>query len=224
MPVVLVGCNVRRALCPLTPASTCERHPCRCQSGRAGVLVVLNDDPGRARRIENSYAAAPDFPFSGLRCARPCGHDAIAFYRRPPRRCYPTTAFDVRTRTLPRVISHAYAGADGADVRVHAAGAEGSFGRFRSWFRRTCPRRLCGAVAQASPWCTNARWLGPQFRGKRLSGARLPDRRDNRNRRRRALAALALIVTTDPTTSQMFRPTEEEPDDPSRIDLTIRST
>ena len=54
--------------------------------------------------------------------------DAVAFYRRPLRRCYPDTEFDIRALdALPRVdISYAYAGGDGTAVRAFiAAGAKG---------------------------------------------------------------------------------------------------
>ena len=54
--------------------------------------------------------------------------DAVAFYRRPLRRCCPDTEFDIRTLdALPRVdIAYAYAGGDGTAVRAFtAAGAKG---------------------------------------------------------------------------------------------------
>jgi L-asparaginase len=54
--------------------------------------------------------------------------DAIAFYRRPLRRVYPDTEFDVSSLgALPRVdIAYAYAGSDGTAIRAFlAAGARG---------------------------------------------------------------------------------------------------
>ena len=54
--------------------------------------------------------------------------DRIAYYRKPLRRCYPDTEFDVRgVAQLPRVdVVISYAGADGAAMRgCLAAGARG---------------------------------------------------------------------------------------------------
>src|SRR3984885_7738019 len=94
-----------------------------------GVLVVLNDEIHAAREVTKTSTLrlqtfrTPDFGVLGH-----ADGDAIAFYRRPIRRCAPDTEFDVsRLEALPRVdISYAYAGGDGTAVRAFAAaGARG---------------------------------------------------------------------------------------------------
>ena len=94
-----------------------------------GVLVLLNDEIQSAREATKTSTLrmqtfrSPDFGVLGH-----ADGDAIAFYRRPLRRCAPDTAFDIAAvATLPRVdIAYAYAGCDGAAVRAFvAAGAKG---------------------------------------------------------------------------------------------------
>ncbi|HYF08310.1 MAG TPA: asparaginase, partial [Acetobacteraceae bacterium] len=86
-----------------------------------GVLVVMNDEIHAAREVTKTSTfrlqtfRTPDFGALGH-----ADGDAIAFYRRPLRRAYPETEFDVRALdALPRVdIAYTYAGADGAAIRA----------------------------------------------------------------------------------------------------------
>ena len=78
-----------------------------------GVLVVLNDEIHAAREVTKTSTLrmqtfrTPDFGVLGH-----ADGDAIAFYRRPIRRCAPDTEFDIRAlEALPRVdIAYSYAG------------------------------------------------------------------------------------------------------------------
>src|ERR1700733_2341272 len=94
-----------------------------------GVLVVLNDEIHAAREVTKTSTLrlqtfrTPDFGVLGH-----ADGDAIAFYRRPIRRCAPDTEFDIAgLDSMPRVdISYSYAGGDGTAVRAFAAaGARG---------------------------------------------------------------------------------------------------
>ncbi len=101
-----------------------------CHEARGlGVLVLLNDEIHAAREVTKTATLrmqtfrSPDFGVLGH-----ADGDAIAFYRRPLRRCAPDTEFDVAAiEALPRVdVSYAYAGCDGTAVRAFvAAGAKG---------------------------------------------------------------------------------------------------
>jgi len=94
-----------------------------------GVLVVLNDEIHAARDVTKT--ATMRLQAFRSRDFGVLGHadgDAVVFYRRPLRRCYPDTEFDIRTlAALPRVdIAYAYAGGDGTAVRAFTtAGARG---------------------------------------------------------------------------------------------------
>lgn len=94
-----------------------------------GVLVVLNDEISAARDVTktSNYRVqtfrTPDFGMLGY-----ADVDAVAFYRKPVRRCAPDTEFAVAgLEALPRVdIIPAYGGADGALIEAAvAAGARG---------------------------------------------------------------------------------------------------
>ena len=94
-----------------------------------GVMIVLNDEIQAAREgaktstLRLQTFRSPDFGALGHVDA-----DRVAFYRAPLRRHAPDTEFDVGgLDALPRVdVVHAYAGADGADVRAFVgAGAQG---------------------------------------------------------------------------------------------------
>src|SRR6202012_275899 len=70
-----------------------------------GVLVVLNDEIHAAREVTKTSTLrlqtfrTPDFGVLGH-----ADGDAVAFYRRPVRRCAPDTVFDVTgIEALPRV-------------------------------------------------------------------------------------------------------------------------
>ncbi|HEU5422522.1 MAG TPA: asparaginase [Nitrolancea sp.] len=93
-----------------------------------GVLVVLNDEINAAREVTKTSTyrletfRTPDLGMLGY--ADP---DAVVYYRRPTRRHFPQTEFDVRRLTdLPRVdIVYAYAGADATAIEAAlAAGAQ----------------------------------------------------------------------------------------------------
>jgi L-asparaginase len=94
-----------------------------------GVLVLLNDEIHAARDVAKTSTfrmqtfRTPDFGVLGQ-----ADGDKVVFYRRPLRRTYPETEFDIRDgKALPRVdISFSYTGSDGTGVRAFtAAGAAG---------------------------------------------------------------------------------------------------
>jgi L-asparaginase len=101
-----------------------------CPDSRGmGVLVCLNDEIHAARDVTKTATSrlhafrTPDFGLLGE-----VNGDGVNFYRRPVRRGYPDTEFDLdRWQQLPRVdIAYAYAGEDGQAVRAFAAaGARG---------------------------------------------------------------------------------------------------
>ena len=178
-----------------------------------GVLVVLNDEIQAARDV--SKTATLRMQTFRSRDFGVLGHadgDAIAFYRRPLRRCYPDTEFDIRTLgAMPRVdISYAYAGADGTEVRAFvAAGAKGIVSAsFAPGFASPGQAAaLAEAVTQGVTVVQSTRaGSGRTFRGKRLveSGFLIAD---NLNpQKARILLALALTVTSDPDAiARMFR-------------------
>jgi L-asparaginase len=99
------------------------------QARGLGVLVLLNDEIHAARDVAKTSTfrmqtfRTPDFGVLGH-----ADGDSVAFYRRPLRRTYPHTEFDVRADgPLPRVdISFSYTDSDGTAVRAFtAAGAAG---------------------------------------------------------------------------------------------------
>lgn len=94
-----------------------------------GVLVCLNDEIHAARDVTKGATSrlhtfrTPDFGILGE-----VNGDGVNFYRRPIRKGYPATEFNVDSLPLlPRVdIAYSYAGEDGAAVRAFAAaGAKG---------------------------------------------------------------------------------------------------
>lgn len=169
-----------------------------------GVLVVLNDEIQAAREVSKTSTLrlqtfrSPDFGVLGH-----ADGDAVAFYRRPLRRCYPDTEFDIRgLAALPRVdIAYAYAGADGTAVRAFiAAGAKGivSAGFAPGFAPPGDVEAMKEAVARGVVvmQCTRA-GSGRMFRGSRLRelGFLIAD---NLNpQKARILLALALTVTSD---------------------------
>jgi L-asparaginase len=170
-----------------------------------GVLVVLNDEIQAAREVTKTSTSrmqtfrTPDFGVLGH-----ADGDAVAFYRRPLRRCYPDTAFDIRALpTLPRVdIALAYADADGTAVRAFiAAGAKGIIAAgFAPGFSTPGDfEALKEAVAQriVVMQCTRA-GSGRTFRGKRLREAGFLITDNLTPQKARILLALALTVTADP--------------------------
>ena len=132
-----------------------------------GVLVVLNDEIQAAREVtKTATLRLQTFRTADFGVLGHADGDAVAFYRRPLRRCCPDTEFDIRAlEALPRVdIAYAYTGGDGTAVRAFvAAGAKGivsagfaprlrAAGRFRGAEGSGCRRAswLCNARAQAA--------------------------------------------------------------------------
>ena len=63
-----------------------------------GVLVVLNDEIQAAREVsKTSTMRMQTFRTADFGVLGHADGDAVAFYRRPLRRCYPQTEFDIRT-------------------------------------------------------------------------------------------------------------------------------
>ncbi|HLY90238.1 MAG TPA: asparaginase [Acetobacteraceae bacterium] len=178
-----------------------------------GVLVVLNDEIQAARDVsKTSTLRLQTFRSRDFGVLGHADGDAIAFYRRPLRRCYPDTDFNVRAlETLPRVdVSYAYAGADGADVRAFiAAGAQGIVSAgFAPGF--PSPGQAAALREAASQGITVAQSTragsGRTFRGKRLAEAGILIADNLNPQKARILLALALTVTNDPDRiADMFR-------------------
>jgi L-asparaginase len=178
-----------------------------------GVLVVLNDEIQAARDVsKTSTLRLQTFRSRDFGVLGHADGDAIAFYRRPLRRCYPDTEFDIRgLDALPRVdISYAYAGADGADVLAFvAAGAKGivSAGFAPGYSSPGQANALREAVAQGITVVQSTRaGSGRTFRSKRLAEAGMLIADNLNPQKARILLALALTVTRDPDRiAQMFR-------------------
>lgn len=178
-----------------------------------GVLVVLNDEIQAAR--ESTKTSTTRLQTFRSRDFGVLGHadgDAVAFYRRPVRRCYPDTEFDIRALDpLPRVdIAYAYAGSDGTAVRAFvAAGAKGivSAGFAPGFSSPGDHEALKAAAAQGVVVVQSTRaGSGRTFRGKRLADAGFLIADNLNPQKTRILLALALSVTHDPARiAEMFR-------------------
>ena len=178
-----------------------------------GVLVVLNDEIQAAR--EATKTATTRLQTFRSRDFGVLGHadgDAIAFYRRPLRRCYPDTEFDIRMlEALPRVdIAYAYAGSDGAAVRAFvAADAKGivSAGFAPGFSSPGDSEALKQAAAQGIIVVQSTRaGSGRTYRSKRLADAGFLIADNLNPQKTRILLALALSVTQDPERiAEMFR-------------------
>jgi L-asparaginase len=168
-----------------------------------GVLVVLNDEINAARdvaKLSTMRVQAFQSPDLGL-----LGHadgDKVMFYRRPMRRCYPDSEFDIRDLpALPRVdIQYAYAGSDGAAVRAFvAAGARGIVSAgFAPGFPGPADAEALVEATGAGVWVVQSTRSGsgrayPErwSRGRFLSADNLTPQKA------RLLLALALTVTSD---------------------------
>lgn len=177
-----------------------------CPDARGmGVLVVLNDEIQAARDVtKTSTTRLQTFRSADFGVLGHADGDAVAFYRRPLRRCYPDAAFDIRALdALPRVdIAYAYAGGDGTAVRAFvAAGARGIVSAgFAPGF--TSPvefEALKEAVAQGIVVVQSTRaGSGRTFRGTRLVNGGLLIADNLIPQKARILLALALTVTNDP--------------------------
>lgn len=170
-----------------------------------GVLLVLNDEIHSAREVTKTSTfrlqtfRSPDFGVLGH-----ADGDRVVFYRRPLRRHYPGTEFDIRAlAALPRVdITYAYTGCDGTATRAFiAAGARGiiSAGFAPGSAGRAEEAALEAAVAQGIVVMQSTR----AGSGRVHRGRKHRDRgflvADNLNpQKARLLLALALSVTTEP--------------------------
>jgi L-asparaginase len=170
-----------------------------------GVLVVLNDEIQAARDVtKTATLRLQTFRTADFGVLGHADGDAVAFYRRPLRRCYPDTEFDVGALdALPRVdIAYAYAGSDGTAVRAFiAAGARGivSAGFAPGFAGPADFEALKQAVVQGVVVVQSTRaGSGRTFRGTRLADAGFLIADNLTPQKARILLALALTVTTDP--------------------------
>jgi L-asparaginase len=178
-----------------------------------GVLVVLNDEIQAARDVtKTATARLQTFRTADFGVLGHADGDAVAFYRRPLRRCYPDTEFDIRALdALPRVdIAYAYAGGDGTAVRAYiAAGAKGivSAGFAPGFAPPGDFEALKEAVAQGIVVMQSTRaGSGRTFRGTRLTNAGLLIADNLIPQKARILLALALTMTNDADhIAQIFR-------------------
>lgn len=176
-----------------------------CPEARGmGVLVVLNDEIHAAREVTKTSTLrlqtfrTPDFGVLGH-----ADGDAVAFYRRPLRRCAPDTAFDIRgLEALPRVdIAYAYAGGDGTAVRAFvAAGAQGvvSAGFAPGFSPPGDFAALQAAISEGVVVVQGTRaGSGRTFRSSRLREAGILIADNLNPQKARILLALALTVTRE---------------------------
>jgi L-asparaginase len=208
VPVVLVG-SQRPASALSTDAGlnlvNALRVAASPEARGLGVLVVLNDEIQAARDVtKTSTLRMHTFRTADFGVLGHADGDAIAFYRRPVRRSYPETEFDIRAlAVLPRVdIALAYAGADGTAVRAFvAAGAKGiiSAGFAPGFAPPGDLEVLQQAVTQGIVvmQCTRA-GSGRTFQGKRLREAGFLITDNLTPQKARILLSLALTVTADP--------------------------
>ena len=216
LPVVLVGAQ-RPASALSTDAGlnlvNAIRVAASPEARGMGVLVVLNDEIQAARDVtKTSTTRLHTFRSRDFGVLGHADGDAIAFYRRPTRRCYPDTEFDIRSLdALPRVdITYAYAGGDGTAVRAFVAvGAKGIVSAgFAPGF---VPPAEFEALKQAAAQglivmqCTRA-GSGRTFRGTRLANAGFQIADNLNPQKARILLSLALTVTSDQEQiARMFR-------------------
>jgi L-asparaginase len=169
-----------------------------------GVLVVLNDEIQAARDVtKTSTLRLQTFRTADFGVLGHADGDAVEFYRRPVRRCYPDTEFDIRSlEALPRVdIAYAYAGGDGTAVSAFAAaGAKGivSAGFAPGFAPPGDFTALKEAAAQGIVvvQCTRA-GSGRTFRGTRLAAAGFLIADNLIPQKARVLLSLALTVSND---------------------------
>lgn len=208
IPVILVG-SQRPASALSTDAglnlANAVRVAASPEARGLGVLTLLNDEIHAARDVAKTSTMrlqtfrTPDFGALGH-----ADGDAIAFYRKPIRRTYPNTEFDIRMlEALPRVdIAYSYAGADGTAVRAFAAaGAKGIIAAgFAPGF--TAPgdfTALEAAVKQGIIVMQGTRvGSGRTYKGKRLREAGFLITDNLTPQKARILLALVLTKTSDP--------------------------
>jgi L-asparaginase len=208
IPVVLVG-SQRPASALSTDAGlnlvNAIRVAASPEARGMGVLLVLNDEVSAARDVTKTSTTrlqtfrTPDFGALGH-----ADGDTVAFYRRPLRRTYPGTEFDIRgLEALPRVdIVLSYVGADGTAVRAFAAA--GAKGIISAGFAPGAPTEgereaLADAVKQGVTVVQSTRvGSGRLFRGRRMREAGFLIADNLAPQKARILLALALTRTSDP--------------------------
>ena len=207
VPVVLVGAQ-RPSSALSTDAGLNLVNAIRvaaCPESRGmGVLVVLNDEIQAARDVtKTATLRLQTFRTADFGVLGHADGDAVVFYRRPLRRCYPDTEFDIRTLdALPRVdIAYAYAGGDGTAVRAFtAAGAKGivSAGFAPGFVPPGDFEALKEAVAHGVVVVQSTRaGSGRTFRGSRLADAGFLIADNLIPQKARILLSLGLTVTRD---------------------------
>lgn len=208
VPVIMVG-SQRPASALSTDAGlnlvNAVRVAASPQARGMGVLLVLNDEISAAREVTKTSITrlqtfrTPDFGVLGH-----ADGDAIAFYRRPVRRAYPGTEFDIRALdTLPRVdIALSYVGADA--TAVNAFVAAGAKGIVSAGFAPGSPTEAeFNALAEAVKasvtvvQCTRV-GSGRLFRGRRMKEVGFLIADNLTPQKARILLTLALTVTRDP--------------------------
>ncbi len=209
LPIVVVG-SQRPASALSTDAGMNLANAIRVaaspEARGLGALVLLNDEIHAAREVTKTSTfrlqtfRSPDFGVLGH-----ADGDAVAFYRKPIRKAYPDTEFDIRGLSeLPRVdIVYAYTGSDGVASRAFVeAGARGvvSAGFAPGYCGKGEFAVLSEAVRERGLVVVQSTRAGSgrTFKGKRLrDGGFLVA--DNLNpQKARILLMLALASTDDP--------------------------
>lgn len=170
-----------------------------------GVLVLLNDEIQAARDVtKTSNWRLQTFRTHDFGVLGQADGDAIAYYRRPERKSYPDTEFDVADLAeLPRVdIAYAYPGSDGTAVKAFvAAGAKGIVS---AGFAPGSPppadlELLTEAVKKGVTVVQSSRaGSGRLFQSRRLTEAGIIAGDNLNPQKARILLALALGKTRDP--------------------------
>jgi len=209
LPIVCVG-SQRPASGLSTDAAmnlaNAIRTVCAPEAKGMGAMLLLNDEIHSAREVTKTSTfrlqtfRSPDFGVLGH-----ADGDKVVFYRKPLRRHYPDTEFDIRKLdTLPRVdITYAYTGSDDTAAKAFvAAGAKGI---------------VCAGFAPGSAGTPTETYLeeavkaggltvmistragsGRVFRGKRHRERGFLTADNLNPQKARLLLALALSVTEDP--------------------------
>lgn len=171
-----------------------------------GVLVVLNDEIHAARDVmKTSTHRMQTFRSADFGALGHADGDAVVFYRRPTRRFYPDTEFDIRAvEELPRVdIALTYAGMDDTVVRaLIAAGARGIISAgFAPGFPTPIEATALGeAVRQGIVVAQSTRaGSGRVFHSARLRAENILVADNLLPQKARLLLALALTGTSDRT-------------------------
>jgi len=177
-----------------------------CPEARGmGVLVVLNDEIHAARDVtKTSTHRMQTFRAADFGALGHADGDVVAFYRRPLRRFYPDTEFDIRPLAgLPRVdIALTYAGMDDTVVKaLIAAGAKGIVSAgFAPGFPTPAEAAALGeAVKQGIVVVQSTRaGSGRVFHSSRLREQNILVADNLLPQKARLLLALALTKTRDP--------------------------